>query len=593
MNNFELNLSESVLKFFQKNLDALTNYHKINVMIKEISGINNFFTSQNDSNDLLNKLKVRRFNPSDIDRREYGDFQTNKKLAFEVAKLALSKFNDFEFILEPTCGKGNFIIETIKQLRELKKVVGVEIYQPYIWETKFKILTFFIENNYIIKPDIDIIHANAFEFSYDKLAKSTKHLKTLIIGNPPWVTNSELSTINSKNLPRKSNFKNHNGLEAITGKGNFDIGENIALLMLRNFQNHNGIFAFLIKNTVVKNIIHDQFHNKYRFGNSEKLNINSKMEFGVSVNACLFLTQLNKKPDFICRELDFYTKKHLTTFGWYNDKFVYSVDSYDKSSIIDNQSVFTWRSGVKHDCSKVMELEKVNGHFINALGEDFILENDLIYGLLKSSDLKVNETNKYRKLTIITQKKIGQDTKYIKIKYPLTYKYLRMHKKYFDKRKSTIYKDKPDFSIFGIGNYSFEKYKIAISGLYKTTHFTLVDTKDSKPIMLDDTCYFIGFESIEMAQIAHYVLNSKLVQEFLKSIIFSDSKRPINKDILMRIDLEKAFEQLDFEKAKNSIKNINFKHWEEFRLLIQSHSDNQLDFIDVLNRHNIQLHSRL
>jgi len=63
-----------------------------------------------------------------------------------------------------------------------------------------------------------------------------------------------------------------------------------------------------------------------------------------------------------------------------------------------------------------------------------------------------------------------------------------------------------------------------------------------KPVMLDDTCYFIGFDDLKMAEIAHFLLNSKLVQKFLKSIIFSDSKRPINKDTLMRIDLEKAFE---------------------------------------------------
>lgn len=593
MKGFELNIPKSTLDFFNENLDTLADFNEINIIIKEISGINNFFTSQNDSINFLNKLTFGDLNPSITDRREYGDFQTNNKLAYNATKLALSKLNDVEFILEPTCGKGNFIIEALKQLKEIKKVVGVEIYQPYVCETKFRILSFFIENDYAVKPDIDIIHANAFEFSYEGIAKSTKHLKTLIIGNPPWVTNSELGTINSKNLPRKSNFKNHNGLEAMTGKGNFDIGENIALLMLKNFQNHNGIFAFLIKNTVVKNIIHDQFYNKYKFRKSFKFNINSKLEFDVSVNACFFLTQLNHKPDLICKESDFYTKKHLTTFGWYGDKFVYSLDSYNKSSIIDNKSVFTWRSGVKHDCSRVMELQKVNGYYINALGEDVRLENDLIYGLLKSSDLKVNETNKFRKFTIITQKQIGQDTNYIRKKHPLTYKYLLMHKSYFDKRKSSIYKNKPDFSIFGIGNYSFEKYKIAISGLYKTTHFTLVYSKDSKPVMLDDTCYFIGFESLEMAKIAHYVLNSKLVQKFLKSIIFPDSKRPINKDILMRIDFEKAFEQIDFEEATKSINNLKFKHWEEFRLLIQSHSDKQLDFTDVLNRHNIQLHSQL
>jgi len=573
---FETHISDLIFEFFQKNQKSLLDFTKVNSTIKEVSGINDFFTNQEQANELLEKIKEHNSIVSEPDRREYGDFQTNQLLAQKVVDYTFSKSNDFEFVLEPTCGKGNFLLAAIKQSKKLKKVVGVEIYQPYVWETKFKILEYYIsakENN---KPEIDIIHANAFEFSYENLAKSTQDLKTLIIGNPPWVTNSELGSIDSKNLPQKSNFKKHSGFEAITGKGNFDIGEYISLIMLRCFDRHNGAFAFLIKNSVVKNLIYDQKQNKFRIGQTENLNIDSKKEFNVSVNACLFLTHLNCEPELTCTAFDFYTKDKLTTFGWYKDKFVYSVQDYDESSIVDGKSTFVWRSGVKHDCSKVMELEQVNGHFKNALGEEINLENNLTYGLLKSSDLKEDKTNSFRKLTIITQKKIGQETKYIKDKYPLTYNYLTSHKRYFDKRKSSIYKDKPSFSIFGIGDYSFAPYKVAISGLYKSTHFTLVSPSNSKPIMLDDTCYFIGFENLKMAEIAHYLVNSELVQKFLKSIIFSDSKRSINKDTLMRIDFARAFESTDYEQASKEIKGLEPENWEKFSEMIKEEVTEQM-----------------
>jgi len=573
---FETHISDLIFEFFQKNQNSLLDFTKVNSTIKEVSGINDFFTNQEQANELLEKIKEHNSIVSEPDRREYGDFQTNQLLAQKVVDYTFSKSNDFEFVLEPTCGKGNFLLAAIKQSKKLKKVVGVEIYQPYVWETKFKILEYYIsakENN---KPEIDIIHANAFEFSYENLAKSTQDLKTLIIGNPPWVTNSELGSIDSKNLPQKSNFKKHSGFEAITGKGNFDIGEYISLIMLRCFDRHNGAFTFLIKNSVVKNLIYDQKQNKFRIGQTENLNIDSKKEFNVSVNACLFLTHLNCEPELTCTAFDFYTKDKLTTFGWYKDKFVYSVQDYDESSIVDGKSTFVWRSGVKHDCSKVMELEQVNGHFKNALGEEINLENNLTYGLLKSSDLKEDKTNSFRKLTIITQKKIGQETKYIKDKYPLTYNYLTSHKEYFDKRKSSIYKDKPSFSIFGIGDYSFAPYKVAISGLYKSTHFTLVSPSNSKPIMLDDTCYFIGFENLKMAEIAHYLVNSELVQKFLKSIIFSDSKRSINKDTLMRIDFARAFESTDYEQASKEIKGLEPENWEKFSEMIKEEVTEQM-----------------
>ncbi len=570
MNSFEAYLTDYTIAFFRKNIEVLSDFLQINTLIRKTCGINNFFTSQKEANQLTEEITDRKWIASEPDRREYGDFQTNDTLARLVSRYAFSKQQDFDFILEPTCGKGNFILATLRQSGSIKKIVGIEIYLPYVWETKFKIFTYFLEYKITSIPDIDIVHGNTFDYPYLELAESTKHLKTLIIGNPPWVTNSELGSLDSQNLPTKSNFKKHNGFDAITGKGNFDIGEYISCTIIKCFEKHNGIFSFLIKNSVVKNLIYDQKINNFSIGKSEMLNIDSKREFNVSVNACLFIAQLNSSRSFTCKELDFYTGDYITTFGWYKDKFVYSIDDYDGSSTLDGKSIFTWRSGVKHDCSKIMELEKVNDQYVNGLGEVIKLESNLLYGLLKSSDLKGGKTTSFRKLTIMTQNKIGQETEYIKNNFPLTFTYLDSHREYFNKRKSVIYNDKPDFSIFGVGEYSFTKYKVAISGLYKSTHFTLVGPQDSKPVMLDDTCYFIGFDDLKLAEISHYLLNSDLVQKFLRSIIFSDSKRSINKDTLMRIDFAKAFENCEFSNAKNSIDDLRIEDWENFGLIARS-----------------------
>jgi len=78
---------------------------------------------------------------------------------------------------------------------------------------------------------------------------------------------------------------------------------------------------------------------------------------------------------------------------------------------------------------------------------------------------------------------------------------------------------------------------VAISGLYKTFHFTLVLPQENKPVMLDDTCYFIGFDKIEYAVYALILLNSEPTMRFLQSITFQDAKRTFTKDVLMRIDL--------------------------------------------------------
>ncbi len=77
-----------------------------------------------------------------------------------------------------------------------------------------------------------------------------------------------------------------------------------------------------------------------------------------------------------------------------------------------------------------MELERVNGYFLNNQSDEIKLEEDLVYGLLKSSDLKKYSYKKNtRKYTIVTQTKVGQETSYIQHLYPETYSYLK--KEYF------------------------------------------------------------------------------------------------------------------------------------------------------------------
>lgn len=137
----------------------------------------------------------------------------------------------------------------------------------------------------------------------------------MIIGNPPRVTNSILSTLNSRNLPAKSNFKQTKGIDAITGKGNFDIGEYISLKMLDVFSKENGNFAFLIKNSVIKNIIYEQKRNKYPISEIEKHTINAQKEFGAAVDASLFACKFNTTSEFTAKEYDFYTTKPNIIMG--------------------------------------------------------------------------------------------------------------------------------------------------------------------------------------------------------------------------------------------------------------------------------------
>jgi hypothetical protein len=535
---FEANISQRVSDFLIELLQGILTFEAANQTIFEKFGIKNFFT-ENDELETLKEVLSETYNlVEEPDRAEYGDFQTNAGLANRVCQHLASAGVSPEIIIEPTCGKGNFIIAALQKFRDTKHIFGVEIYKPYIWETKFGIINFFLENPEFNRPEITIGHCNVFDFNFKEIAKNHLTNEILIIGNPPWVTNSKLGSLNSSNLPRKNNFKNHSGLDALTGKGNFDIAENITLSLIETFQTMNGHLVLLVKNSVIKNIVFDQFKNQFKIASLSKENIDSKKEFDVSVEASLFFCKLNSKPEFYCKEFNFYDNNtHYQTFGWVNNKFVSNIETYLVTQNIDGKSPFEWRQGLKHDCATIMEFEKENGGFINGQNEQVNLEEGLVYGLLKSSDLKNTVIYQTRKFTVVTQKKVGQSTNYIKTEFPKTYKYLAAHQASFDARKSSIYLNKPLFSIFGIGDYSFKPFKVAISGLYKTFHFTLVLPQENKPVMLDDTCYFIGFDKIEYAVYALILLNSEPTMRFLQSITFQDAKRTFTKDVLMRIDL--------------------------------------------------------
>jgi len=147
-------------------------------------------------------------------------------------------------------------------------------------------------------------------------------------------------------------------------------------------------------------------------------------------------------------------------------------------------------------------------------------------------------------IQLVTQRHTGDDTTEIEQKAPKTWKYLMRHKEILDGRKSSIYRDRLRFSVFGIGIYSFAPWKIAISGLYKKISFVVVPPCDERPVMVDDTCYSIPCQSRDEAELLFDLLSSDAALEFINSLVFTDAKRPITIDVLRRLSLVKLAQDL-------------------------------------------------
>ena len=458
-------------------------------------------------------------------KKEFGDYQTPELFAREICELLVKKYAIApQIVIEPTCGIGNFLQESLTFGAQL--YYGIEINDNYCnyCRKKFDNLS-----------NVIIYNANIFTFDLHNIIPFDKEV--LIIGNPPWITNSELSKSNSINLPAKSNFKSLNGFNAITGASNFDICEYIILNLVEYAKNKKVIIAMLCKTSVARNVFAEINRRNVNYASFSLYNFDAKKVFNISASACLLVVDFRNNSDKHLPCIEFNIAQPFKE----NNIFDYSNDGMVISRCVDEffgKCCFEWRQGVKHDCSKIMELKKEGQYYLNGLGENVEIEQDYIFPLIKSSMFKSPIINTFQKYVIITQTRIKEDTKKISGKAPKTWKYLIQHKEQFDNRKSSIYKNAPDFSIFGIGDYSFAKYKVAVSGFYKVPLFSLLYSSDNKAVMCDDTSYFIAFSNYNDAYLTMLLLNSEKVRKFLQAASFQDAKRPFTKQLLNKIDLK-------------------------------------------------------
>lgn len=495
-------------------------------------------------------------------KKEFGDYQTPLSFAEKVCKyLKYDRGIRPSVVIEPTCGLGNFIRGGL--IFDANEYYGIEINPEYCAACC----------NSIKDERVKIINSDFFAVTFKNLIKSQSQI--LIIGNPPWVTNSTLSALGSENLPVKSNFKGLKGIDAITGASNFDICEYIILKLINEYRNTNTVISMLCKTNVARNVFKELKRSCINFKFCDILDFDALKVFGINASACILLIQLTSEktsPD-VCSVYDFDNNRKVKMKLKYSENHIYSDLLFDQPSF-EGECCFEWHQGVKHDCAKIMELISNGGIFRNGKADDVEIENDIVFPLVKSSMFKKPIIHSFSKYVIVTQKKAGNETNYLKYAVPKTWKYLNDNREFFDRRKSSIYCKAPLFSMFGVGEYSFSKYKVGVSGFYKRPLFSVLYSDDNKPVMIDDTGYFISFDTYNMAYAAMLLLNSVKVQEFLMKIAFLDAKRPFTKKVLERIDFNKITENISLEELEDTEQKLGLTKYitdviyERFKTLI-------------------------
>lgn len=462
---------------------------------------------------------------------EFGDFQTPSALARQVCRLLVSHQITPATIVEPTCGKGMLLEAALQAFPQARDSLGVELNPRYVAAARQRIAK--LPGTTRCRIDL----ADFFCTDWPTLLK--QHAEPLlIIGNPPWVTNAELGRLGSSNLPEKSNFQGHTGWDALTGKSNFDISEWMLIRLLESLQGRTATLALLCKTTIARKVLAYAWKQNLSIRKAELHRIDTRKHFAAAVDACLLVCFLEPNASSrICTTYHLDNPQPGKTFGIRDDMLVSDDTAYTKWHHLIARRSIPWRSGIKHDCSRVMELIQDHGSLINGFGENVNLEDTYLYPLLKSSDLnRVSKTGPVRRL-IVPQRKIGEDTSSMESRAPKTWTYLCQHADLLAGRRSSIYRNRPIFSIFGVGSYSFAPWKIAISGFYKSLQFSVAGPCHGKPTVVDDTVYFLPCQSKQEATLFVKLLHSDPAREYLSSLIFWDAKRPVTGRILGRLDL--------------------------------------------------------
>ena len=441
-------------------------------------------------------------------RLEFGDFQTPISLARQVVASLIQQGVNPRSVLEPTCGQGAFLLAALEQFPELETAIGLDINPDYLAAA---------HQGSSGDTRLALHQEDCFAADWPAWIQKLPQ-PLLILGNPPWVTSSRLGVLGSANAPQRDSSAVKAGLDALTGKSNFDVSEWLLKRWIDAMQHPpHAHLAMLVKTSVARRIL---LQLPGTFGASLQP-IDAKKHFGADVSACLLHVHADAPKVVSFRGL-----------------LVSNAEQFSRRRNLASDTPTPWRSGVKHDAAKVFELTpQQNGEFRNGLGECFPLEATYLYPLLKSTELAQQQTPTPHRAILCPQQAPGQPTEAIAHTAPQTWAYLCRHAELLEARRSSIYKRAPRFAIFGIGPYSFTPWKVAASCLHKQLRFHALGPHEGRPVLLDDTCALLGFDTEAEALQAASLLNSKTACEFLQSLIFWDAKRPLTIEILRTLSL--------------------------------------------------------
>jgi hypothetical protein len=139
---------------------------------------------------------------------------------------------------------------------------------------------------------VRIIRADLFELDLKRDLTWRERGPLLMVGNPPWVTNSELGSLASAIRPPRRNINGMMGLEARTGASNFVVAEAFWLKLAYELADQQPTIALLCKTSVARRVLQFAHRALLPVTAATIQGIDAARWFGAAVDACLFCVTL-------------------------------------------------------------------------------------------------------------------------------------------------------------------------------------------------------------------------------------------------------------------------------------------------------------
>ncbi|MFX1568161.1 MAG: class I SAM-dependent DNA methyltransferase [Promethearchaeota archaeon] len=227
---------------------------------------------------------------SPLTRHKSGEYYTP---LFLVKKMIMDTYNFGESMLDPCCGSGNFLIETIKhilsqdepierKISAINNIYGYDINPISIYASKVSLF-------YLLKDIINDIHLNLYVLDFLFHKENDINIRyDLIIGNPPWYTYRDIETIEYQN--KVKNLSEQLDLKPLPKNLlNLEISTLFFVKANRTFLKEKGKIFFVITKGVITGSHASRFRNFKGFSNLKIWTFDKKIEALFNIDfICLF-----------------------------------------------------------------------------------------------------------------------------------------------------------------------------------------------------------------------------------------------------------------------------------------------------------------